>query len=126
MSSTYCVQSGQTSFHQKIKVIDDMRSGKGFQHYRNKWIQKGNTDMTDEMWNKTYVTYNYIDKVIDEQLTLAPTLTQINSANDKKIAIINEFLNDIIDWEEVQDDIMDSMVSRTFQGMFLPTIITMA
>lgn len=122
MSSNYLQTQGAVSYerHSKvskhnariktIEIIQDILNGFEIIHARNRW--RGiHSQMSEDEWNFLFVSFNYLEKVINELKTLAPLMKDFNTDDEKKIKILKESLA-VNDWNHLFFEIYETLETK--------------
>ena len=97
-----------------LQVIEDMRKGKGFEHYEQRYKEPEKIKfLTKEERRKLYESNNYIDRIISEIVNLSPKLKNLKYSvkSENKINLIKKSL-EAISWCDLDIDITDSQIFK--------------
>jgi len=102
-----------------IDIIDDLRSGKGFEHYKNRFLKSAESTITDEDLKKIYHSRNEVDTVIRKLVSYCPSLDVYvpnNPLSDEERAkrqqkVIYDWL-EFIKWSQKLNNIYDDQEAK--------------
>jgi len=77
----------------QIAIIQDMLNGYEAIHAKNRWKTEC-SQLDDDDWYKQFITFNYMEKVINELKTLAPYMENFNTDDERKIKILKKTLEE--------------------------------
>ena len=113
MYSTYLADI-QADRIEALKVIEDLRYGRGFEHQEARYVEPTKVQALDvEERKKLYESDNYMDTIISEIVNLTPKLEVLDYhiKNEKKVNLIKKSLN-LIEWEDLDSSITDTQLFK--------------
>ncbi|MGL4209942.1 MAG: hypothetical protein ACRCRT_00185, partial [Cetobacterium somerae] len=74
--STYLSSIAQENKRQEIiRIVNDMRNGNSFIHYAKRYIGYNTSVLSEEEQKQMYVSYGFMNKVINMFVSFCPVLT---------------------------------------------------
>lgn len=109
--STYLSSIGADRI-KALKVIEDLRYGKGFEHNEVRYVEASKVRALDiNERRKIYESDNYMDTIISEIVNLTPKLSALKySTKNKKVVDLIKKSIELIEWDDLDSDITDTQV----------------
>lgn len=98
-----------------IKIIKEMRSGKSYDHFKNKFFdpnkQREYDSISDDNKKRLYVTKDAIEEVISKLVAFCPILELDAQIDSNKLAVLKPILKSI-NWTSLNTTIYDILESK--------------
>lgn len=95
---------------QVIETIDKLRRGESFEAYKEKFVLPENTTVSDEDLKKLYISYNFMEILIEKIVAYCPNLEKVKTGARKR-RLIKDALIDV-GWHDVLNEVYDILESK--------------
>lgn len=109
---SYKTNTKNDARRKQMAIIQDFLNGYQIIHSMARWKTK-DSQLSQEEWEKMYVSYNYMKKIINELKTLAPYIDTFTTEDEDIVKFMKKTLEkDYLNWTQLEYEVYETLETK--------------